>query len=178
MTVVIGLDLSLTATGYARIDGPTATVGTIRSTGHKGDTLAQRVQRIRRLAADILAHIDDPDLVVIEAPAFSSTTGSVWDRAGLWHQVVDHLDIHGHPYVEIAPTRVKKFATGKGNADKTAVAAGMTRMWPNVEPGNDNEFDALALASLGTIHLGGDTFDVLARHREVVDAIDWPEVAA
>jgi Holliday junction resolvasome RuvABC endonuclease subunit len=75
---------------------------------------------------------------------------------------------------------VKKFAADKGSADKAAVAAGMVRLWgERVEPGNDNEFDALALATLGAVHVARRQLPVrvLERHLEVVTSIGWPEVS-
>lgn len=149
---------------------------TIVSSGRKGAPLPSRIARIRRLRNAICDHARHADLVVVEAPAFASSTGQVWDRAGLWHHVMAAVDHLGIPYVEVAPTKVKKFATGKGNADKTAVAAAMSRLWPDVNPGNDNEFDSLALATLGAIRVAGRALPitVLERHREVVAGIDWP----
>ena len=50
-------------------------------------------------------------------------------------------------------------------------------MWgDHATPGNDNEFDALALATLGAIHLARHQLPVrvLERHLEVVSCIDWP----
>ncbi|QRY62715.1 crossover junction endodeoxyribonuclease RuvC [Gordonia sp. PDNC005] len=185
---VTGLDLSLTGTGIAhiRIDRPptvdpqtTVETLTITSTGRRADTLPQRVARIRKLRNAIVDQARTADLVVLEAPAFAANVGSVWDRAGLWHHVVAALDHLGVPYIDVAPTRVKKFAADKGNADKAAVAAGMARLWgERAAPADNNQFDALALASLGAIRVAGRQLPirVLERHREVVAAIDWPTV--
>lgn len=185
---VTGLDLSLTGTGIAHIDiqrpptfNPqvTVTCRTITSSGRKGATLPERVARRRKLRNAIVDQARGSALVVIEAPAYASTTGSVWDRAGLWCAVVDALDHLGVPYVDVAPQKAKKLAADKGNADKTAVAAGMTRLWGDlVAPSNDNEFDALALATLGAIRVAARQLPVrvLERHREVVAGIVWPDV--
>lgn len=183
MPILIGLDLSLTGTGIADITIPhdstpvTVTTHTIVSTGHRTDTLPMRVARIRKLRNTIIDRTKHADLVTIEAPAFSRTMGSMWDRAGLWHHVIGTLDHLGIPYAQAVPQKVKQLAAGKGNADKTAVAAGMVRMWgDHATPGNDNEFDALALATLGAIHLARHQLPVrvLERHLEVVSCIDWP----
>lgn len=183
---VTGLDLSLTRTGIAHIDiqkPPTfnpktqVTTHTITSTGTRKDTLPQRVARIRKLRNAICDQVCRSALVVLEAPAFASNMGSVWDRAGLWHHVVAVLDAQGVPYVDVAPSRLKKFACGKGNGDKTAVAAGVTRLWGELaSPRDNNQFDALALATLGAVHLARRQLPirVLERHLEVVAAIDWP----
>lgn len=185
MPILVGLDLSLTGTGIADITVPhdsnpvTIRTHTIVSTGRRGDTLPQRVARIRRLRNAIVDQARHADLIVIEAPAFSRNVGSVWDRAGLWHAVVSSIDHLGIPYLEVAPQKAKQLAAGKGNADKTAVAAGITRLWgDHVTPANDNEFDAVALASLAAIHYAGRQLPIriLERHREVVSSIDWPQL--
>ena len=69
--VVIGLDLSLTGTGFAGPDGTKV----FRSTGHKGDTLDQRADRLTALLFDVLDAIDDwnVDLVTIEQPSFGQS---------------------------------------------------------------------------------------------------------
>jgi hypothetical protein len=72
------------------------------------------------------------------------------------------------------PTVVKKWAAGKGSADKAAVAAGVTRLWPDVEPGNDNEFDALAMATMGAQRLGL-TVPSRAHHAACLEKVEWPE---
>lgn len=179
MTVVVGIDASLTGTGIARItlDPFTVTTHTITSSGNKGATLDQRATRLRRLRDAVINHATPADLAVIEGPAFSSNTGSVWDRAAHWWNIaaaLHHLDV---PVTEVAPTKVKKFAADNGKADKTAVAAAMTRLWGDlVEPSNDNEFDALAIATLGAIHLAPRALPVtiLERHRQVVAGVGWP----
>ncbi|WP_353107781.1 crossover junction endodeoxyribonuclease RuvC [Gordonia sp. (in: high G+C Gram-positive bacteria)] len=177
-----GLDLSLTGTGIAHLqtgpDGPTITTRTITSSGRKTDTLPMRADRLRRIRNAILDHTRDADLVALEAPAYAANVGSVWDRAGLWWLVVQGLDQLRIPYVAIPPTTVKKFATDKGNADKTAVAAGMTRLWgDHASPQDDNQFDALALATMAAVHTDFRALapvTILERHKLAASGITWP----
>lgn len=56
---------------------------------------------------------------------------------GSWHCLVGSLH----------PTRVKKHATGKGNAKKAEVVTAMQKRWRRPELEDDNEADALALLS-------------------------------
>ena len=180
MTTVIGIDASLTGTGIARItlDPFTIATHTISSAGKKGATLDQRATRLRKLRDTIIDHATPADLAIIEGPSYASNTGSMWDRAAHWWNLVSTLHHLGVPVVEVAPARAKKFAADNGNADKTAVAAAMTRLWGDqVTPGNDNEFDALALATIGAIHLAPRDalpITILERHRHVVAGI-WPK---
>lgn len=51
------------------------------------------------------------------------------------------------PYEGVTVQAIKKFATGKGNADKDAVMAAVKEKW-GFNPKDDNEADALALLHL------------------------------
>lgn len=185
---VTGLDLSLTGTGIAHIRiqrpptfDPQTTVETltITSTGTRKDTLPQRVARLRKLRNAIVDHARHSHLVVVEGPAYGVQGTGIWDRAGHFWNVVGALDHLRVPYAVVEPKRVKKFATDNGNSDKAAVAAGVTRLWGELAaPRDNNQFDALALASLGAIRLARRQLPirVLERHMEVVSAIGWPSV--
>ena len=195
---IIGLDLSLTATGIATIDGDTIDVSTVRSSGAKDASLSDRASRINRLVDQIVAlsmpesrssriwretgrrlgvvvGAPRPDLVVIEQPAFSRTTGHHHDRSGLWWQTVTTLLEYGVPVVEVTPSGLKKYATGKGNADKDTVLLAVARRFPDVEIRNNNEADALVLAAMGADHLGCPIGDMPAVNRAALDAVRWPE---
>lgn len=175
MTTVLGLDMSLTGTGLAAVTadgGFTAT--TIASAGRRGDSLAQRDRRLSELARRIGLFIQDWDeytLAVIEGP-IRALGGSTWDRAGLWWMVVQQLDPSRTAIA--GPTVVKKWAAGKGGADKAAVANGVTRLWPSFECGSDNEADALALASMGAQRLGMNLFPKRAHHSDALLKVEWP----
>lgn len=185
---ITGLDLSLTGTGIAHIDiqrpptfEPTVTVRTctITSSGRKTATWSDRADRLRKLRNAVCDQAAGSQLVVIEGPAYASQVGSVWDRAGHFWNVLGTLDRLRVPYVVVAPQKAKQFSAGKGNADKAAVAAGMARLWGDrAAPGNDNEFDALALASMGAVRVARRQLPiaVLERHAEVVGGIEWPTV--
>lgn len=170
---VVGVDLSLTGTGIVIIDSRCAPgLHTFGSTGKRADDLPTRSYRLRTIANHVMTHAHDADLVMLEGPAITRQGGSNWDRAGLWWLVVDNLDTR--KIVVIPPTQVKSFAAGKGNADKAAVAVGMARLWGDVTAANDNEWDALALATMGAQHLG---LDVPSRghHAGVLAKVSWPD---
>lgn len=175
MTAVIGIDVSLTGTGLAAVtaDG-VFTVTTVGSVGKRGDTLADRDRRLADLARRIglfLQDWDDHELVVIEGP-IRAIGGSTWDRAGLWWLVIQMLDPSRTAVA--SPTTVKKWAAGKGNADKAAVAGGVTRLWPEFECGSDNEADALALASMGAQRVGMNLHPKRAHHSDALLRVEWP----
>lgn len=155
---VLGVDVSLTATGVARYyQGGPCTTEAITSTGKRADSIEQRAFRIvdicRRLADHAPASFP-PALAVIENPSFGSVGGSAWDRAGLWWQIVSRL-VHrlDVPVALVAPATRAKWATGNGRADKAAVASALTRRYGVEFPSND-EADAGALALMGAHRLG------------------------
>ncbi|ANA85366.1 RuvC-like Holliday junction resolvase [Gordonia phage VanDeWege] len=189
MTTVIGLDLSLTSTGIATIaydptDGRhTTELQTITSTPRGTRTLADRAERLRRLRSAIVGACRGADLVCVESPAFAARGMNTHDLNGNWWLVVaglHHLEI---PVAEVPVATVKKFATDSGGAKKADVAAAITRMWPDAHPHGDDQFDALALASIALVlsvpRVTADTvgmpFRVLERHRQAIAKVLLPE---
>lgn len=195
---VVGLDLSLTSTGYAHIhhtpnQTTAVTLKTItssptpkpRDTNGKPQpqTLTDRETRLTKLRATIVGLCRDADLICIEGPSFASNNAGTWDRSGLWWLIVTGLARIGVPVCEVAPNTVKKFACDKGNGSKTDVAAGITRMWPEQYPHGDDQHDALALASIGlvlavprvTADQDGMPFRVLERHRQAIAKVVLPQ---
>lgn len=174
-----GLDLSLTATGVALVGEVSATTMTVKSASVPNATLADRHARIGNIVETVELLLDGhAELVVIEGPSYGSNSVGSWDRAWLFGAMVDDLMRRGYRLAVAPPATVKKFASGKGNADKTAVAAGMTRLWPDVHPVNDNEFDALTLATMGAQWMGLDVPE-RAHHAECLAGVAWPsEVSA
>lgn len=169
---VIGLDLSLTASGMS--DGAKTWVH--KSKGQKSDSLRQRWDRLRGLTDTIVGSCMFAGLVVIEQPAYASNSGHMHDRSGLWWLVLDGLACSGTPVVEVAPSQLKKYATGKGNAAKGLVLDATARRLPDIDTGaDDNRADALWLACMGLDHLGTPVVDLPAAQRAVLDAVTWPE---
>ena len=176
-----GLDLSLTSTGIATVHNGCIRVTTMKSTGSKDATLAQRRRRINDLAGRIIAQLwhdgIPPELVAVEGPSLGQgrQTGGQHDRAGLWWMVVDELIDLGLHVVEIAPAARAKYATGKGNASKDAVLAAVVRRYVDVEVGCNDEADACVLAAMAARHLG-DPFEesLPATHLEAMAKVRWP----
>lgn len=194
---VVGVDLSMTSTGVAEVF-PDGTVKTHRIESEppkraKGDktppTMRERYQRLHRVEGDIAgialfhpryitSHLDYPALIVIEAPSYGSTGAGTWDRAGLWWMVVDRLSDRDRVPVIVPPKTRALWATGSGAAGKSPIAVHLSRMWPDVDPAiSDDEWDALALASMGAQRLGWIPTE-LARHREQLARVDWPDFPA
>jgi Holliday junction resolvasome RuvABC endonuclease subunit len=167
---VCGLDLSLTGSGVAGADW----ARTVASSGRRDDSFLARRTRLHRLAGGVVALVGACDLAVVEGPAYSSTTGSVWDRAGLWWLVVDGLMRREIPVAVVAPTARAKYATGRGNAGKAAVVAAVRRTY-RVPVADDNQADAYVLAAMGHDWLGEPLVEVPAGQRRALDHVAWPD---
>lgn len=171
---IVGLDLSLTATGLAFIRPDSAAgVQTLKSKGAKDASLAERALRIHNLARDIIIAACTADVVVIEQPAYNQTGGSHHDRSGLWWLVVDALADEELRIVEATPQAVKTYATGKGNASKDEVLAAVVRRYPDVEVANNNEADALVLAAIGARLAGHPIEELPQTHLRALEKVRW-----
>lgn len=172
---VIGLDLSLTATGIAVITDGSVEVDTITSRP-TGDSVEDRVRRLRRIERATEEHIcsdDEINLIVIEGPSFGQMRQSGEHiRAGLWWRIASLSEEYA-TVVEVSPASLKKYATGKGNAAKDAVLLAVARRYPTVDVGNNNEADALTLAAMGARHLGDPIDDMPQAHLAAMDKVRW-----
>lgn len=159
MTRILGLDVSLTATGLAKLhsteDGWELTTSRYRTNPHlKGDTRAL-LERMGRIENHCWTAASTADLVVIEGPAFAAVGSSSKDLMGLWWIVYRAVCGVAKDVVIVPPSTLKKWATGKGNASKGQVAVGIHRTFPGERFGidfaavDDNEIDAVALAGIG-----------------------------
>lgn len=173
---VVGLDLSMTATGLAT---PTA-LRTLKTTGRADATLLEMRDRLVGLATTIGLCVAEAAvgyagaLVVIEAPSFGQQRQrGDHARAGLWWLVVDELLAAGHAVVDVTPAARAKYATGKGNAGKTAVASDAARRY-DVAFADDNQADAFVLRAMGLHHLDCLLAPVPKTHAVALDAVRWP----
>lgn len=138
MTGVVGVDLSLTATGLARADGTTCVIR----------PKTRGLVRVAQISAVVLDTVDHGDLVVIEGYSYNSRGSSIVDLAELGG-VVRYLLNAGHDsYLDIPPATLKRYSTGRGNADKAMV---LKAAWQRLGyDGTDhNEADALWLRAIG-----------------------------
>lgn len=139
MTSVTGLDLSLTATGIATAHGVHTVTSKLRGPA-----------RLVELRDRIMAHCLTTDVVAIEGYSMGGQRGSAGVgqalgelggvvRVALWEA--------GITYVELSPSSLKKYATGKGNANKETMllAAAKRAADIGVEITNNNEADAFFL---------------------------------
>lgn len=143
---VIGIDPSLSGTGFAQHHGQ---LHTIKTTAKMGD--GERLLHLYRELVKLTT--DGADFAVIEdLPTHAMSAGLTGRAQGIVRMT---LAQRGIPYVAIPPASLKKFATGKGNAKKDA----MRQAWlefTGVDNADDNQVDAAWLRQIG-LHLKGET---------------------
>lgn len=93
-----------------------------------------------------LNHFSDLDQVVFEEVRRHRGTDAAHVYGGLLAVLTAWCEKNGVPYEGEPVQTIKKFATGKGNADKAAVIKAVEG-W-GFHPKNDNEADAIALLRL------------------------------
>ena len=196
MTVVVGIDSSLTCSGCARVDLGVGADGqleavrreTWRALAPQPDESNVRSERrrIRVMLREILALVPDfVDLSVIEGPApAAGFSGKADERAGLRWMLIDQLLVRG-PVAVVTPGTRAVLATGRGlrrrkNESARAAKANVLEMvraqFPDAHVPNHDVADAVALAAAGAHALGMPlpyTDAQITAHGKVL----WPEEA-
>lgn len=169
--MIVAFDLSLTGTAVCA-DGHTDMLRPGKRTGH---------QRLAHILSHILEWTDQPDLqfVAIEGYSYSSRATQA-HKAGELGGLVRHSLWRRHiPYIDVPPSCVKKYATGRGNADKDAVIHAAIRRGGDLYTGTTNdEADAFWIWALASDLAGTPAVDVPKTHRDALDKLALPEPAA
>lgn len=161
---VIGLDLSLKATGIAHVDGSTE-VFRPRADPAVNYGL-DRVDEIRDRILAVLAGYDDIELVMIEGLAYAAHDSSR-QLAMLAGVIRMALYDAGHPFLTVTPNQLKKYATGSGKASKEAVVdAAQKRL--RYDGYDNNEADALWLRAMGWELVGIPLVELPVLHRDAL----------
>ncbi len=175
MAHVVGVDLSLTATGIA------SSTGWCQTVGRKGITSLPELERIpvlESLSRDILTLIKEPTLVVMESAAFGAVSSSARERAILSHLVLRSLLARAVPIALVNPMHLKIYivGTGTGKAGKGPIINAVTRRWPDWDHGgDDNQADAVGLMAMGRDHLGEPLAPLPEQNRRALASVDWPQ---
>lgn len=160
----LGVDLSLTETGLACPEHGARRIPTGKLRG---------AERLNLIGREIEEHFDCADVVVLENYGYLKAAAIAVIEA---HGVVKLAAwAHGIPVAIVPFASLKKYSTGKGNADKAAMMAAAIRSFDY--PGdNENEADAWCLKAMGEAAYGDRTG--LAQYRlEAIQNIDWPKVS-
>ncbi len=164
---VVGVDLSLTATGLAI----QFTDGTIHRT-ISAPKLAG-MERLDCLAEQIDGKIALGDLVIFEDLAFSMNNAYAKENAGLAYLIRWRLWKRGIPYLLVTASSLKKFVTGAGNAEKSLLLREVYKRW-GVDAANDNEADAVGLLYIGLAYTG-QWEPTTEAQREVLEVLRNPK---
>lgn len=167
---VIGLDLSLSSTGYARHligSDKLPTVGLVK-TATTDDDVAAVWQRIREAGQGVLDVVTPwlrdglgrrESLVVVEWASYGSVgqrmNAMADERSAMRWLVAGTLASHGYPVAKVPPKVRAMHATSNGNAGKPAVVAAMREVFPDLRiRAAGDEADALALMRMGLQFVG------------------------
>lgn len=145
----VGLDISLTETGFCVLDngGKVETFGTIRSKPGEPD-----ITRFFNIVDSLCSELEpsSTDRFMFEQYAYASK-GHITRIAELGGMIKYQLyAIHGVPasnFWVAAPTSLKKFSTGSGIAGKGSIIKAVYKKW-GFDTENDNVADAFVLAKL------------------------------
>lgn len=158
MSVVVGLDLSSTSTGICA-------AGNCRTITPKGDLL----NRARTIANEIRPTALTANLLVIEAIGTRHVNTAI-AIATVHALTLDRLhNLIGPRIIKIPPAVLKKWATGRGNANKDHMLAAAIR---NGCPADDNDgADAWWLWTIGEAIEGRWHIDHTAYRTDVLEAL-------
>lgn len=109
-----------------------------------------------------------PDLVVIEGYAYGNKFSQV-SMVSIGALLRDGLMTLELPFIEVAPTSLKKFVVGSGNAKKDQMLLAVYKVW-GLECANHDEADAASLAMVGK-HLMEPLTDVPKYRQEVLKTL-------
>lgn len=151
MSRVIGIDPSLTSTGFALRDKQDR----LKSYA-LGDNVLRGMPRIVMLRNAVSRHLDreQPELVVYEGYAlgFRGKTNTIFDLGELGGVLKLLILEKGIDILLAPPNNLKLFATGKGNADKGQVALAVENEL-NVKYSTSDQYDATGLLWMGEAYL-------------------------
>ena len=161
---VLGLDLSITATGAAfTCAGGTVATETIKTNEKLGDA------RLATIRQTVLEMATGAAFALLEAPTARSATSVI---SGMVHGVVRQLLVELNvPYGTVMPSALKKYATGKGTSDKTAMALEAYKR-AGIEFADDNQCDAWWLWHMANDFRGVPIIDLPKLNRESLATIE------
>jgi Holliday junction resolvasome RuvABC endonuclease subunit len=105
--------------------------------------------RYLRLDAYLRQALEGVGAVYIEEVRRHAGTSAAHVYGGILATVQKRCEAQCIPYASIPVGTIKKAATGKGNANKTAMIAAAREKWSSVEIEDDNHADALWIAHVG-----------------------------
>ncbi len=140
---VLALDLG-THTGWAlRSARALITSGTEHFRPHRFEGGGMRYLRFKRWLTEVKSTAGGIDEIYFEEVRRHLATDAAHAYGGFLAVLTSWCEHHGIAYQGVPVGTIKKYATGKGNADKAAMIEAMRAR--GFAPVDDNEADALAL---------------------------------
>jgi crossover junction endodeoxyribonuclease RuvC len=128
-------------------------------------------ERMIRLIDAMMMLIIPGDIITIEGFANGAKGAYVGQMFGIGWGIRMALTRRNMPYTDVAPSQVKKFATGKGNASKEDMILPLSKRWGFENP-SDNVRDAYIIAQIGrALHV---PVPMVATQKDVILAIQYP----
>lgn len=142
---VLALDLA-TKTGYAvNASGVTTSGAVTFERKSPEEHPGARYTRFQRWLRERIA-LDKPKLIVFEEPmGHFQSAAAAFIIIGLRGIMMSTASYYGIPTLGVPQTKLKKWATGKGNAKKEDMIRAMRSRWPDVPFDTNDECDALLL---------------------------------
>lgn len=164
---VIGLDLSLTGTGVVVLDE----YGSVRYAATLASKLRDmaRLEYIRDVIGGALSKYE-PRFACIEGYSMGSQAGQLASIGELGGVIKLLMYRNGFLYQIVAPTQLKKFATGKGNGAKDEVMLHVFKRW-GYEAKDNNQADAFVLARIA-LTMEMKLMDLTVPQQEVIKALN------
>ncbi len=170
---IIAIDASLT--GFAVcVKGPDTALAYTETSSPppKVKTLQARLTRYTKLCevASNMCETHNPEVCLIEGYSFGSKGNSGVSLGELGILLRRDMLYYCDTVVEVPPSVLKKFATGKGNAGKIAVASSLSKRY-GIEFATDNHADSFGLVQLGMVVLGYEEAQT-AFQRSAADVVE------
>ncbi len=166
----VGLDLSLTASGFAVKQGTHIEMRTIKT---NPKTAVNDLARLEYIRDEILKLIPPGvAMVCVEdyfMPHMAHQIGAAIGLVGLGMTVRIAMYDRGIPFYVVADSQLKKFVTGKGAGQKSMILREAYKRW-GIEAKDDNQADACVLAYIAEA-LAGQAEELTAFQKETVDKI-------
>lgn len=156
------------AFGDSRQKKPIAS-GTWDLSTRRDESAGMKLIRLRNKLEEFAALQGGLEMIVYETPALHSP----YPLALVSHsKLVAAIEVFAHDhkieYRGTPPSELKKFTTGKGNANKEAMTAAVKSRW-NVDVEDDNEADAVALYFMALAQLAGVAVNPLVAETPLLD---------
>ena len=169
---IIGLDLSITSTGYVKFWLPIKRQNSFNIV-IESNPKKTMMERLESISSEVLMNVEHTTLVFLEGYSYGSFNTEVLAQLG----GIIKLGVYkktGIAPIIVSPNTLKKFVLGSGKGQgKEAIKLGAYKRW-GVEFKTSDETDAYALARLGLQVVGEEplTFEY---ERECVKALTLPK---